>query len=76
MSIEKDKLADVVKRILALEGEKKVLSADIKEIYEEAKDAGADAKVLRKTIALLSIEKDKRIEQLDLIGTYLGLIEE
>lgn len=48
--IATDRLQSIVDRIERLDEERKALSADIKDIYTEAKSAGFDPKVLRRLI--------------------------
>ena len=50
--IAADRLRSIVERIERLEEEKKALSGDIKDIFQEAKSAGFDIKVLRQVIRL------------------------
>lgn len=57
--IASDRLRSLVERIERLEEERKALSADIKDIYAEAKSAGFDPKVLR---ALIAIRKQEAAE--------------
>jgi uncharacterized protein (UPF0335 family) len=65
-----DRLRSLVERIERLEEERKALSADIKDIYQEAKSAGFDVKVLRQ---LVSIRKQEaaEVEELEtLLNVY------
>ena len=73
--IEDTKLAELTKRILALESEKDTISEDIKEVYAEAKAEGADTKALKKAVALLAIEKAEREAQAETVEKYLAVIE-
>lgn len=62
--IAADRLRSIVERIENLEGEKKALADDVKDIYAEAKSAGFDSKVIRRIIARR--KKDQaEMEQLD-----------
>lgn len=63
-----------IDRIETVEEHKAGLTADIKEIYSEAKSAGYDPKILRKVIALRRQDAAKRAEQEALIETYLAAI--
>lgn len=45
--IAADRLRSIIERIERLEEEKKALSADIKDIFSEAKSAGFEPKVIR-----------------------------
>ncbi len=55
-----DRLRSIVERIERLEEERKAIAGDIKDIYQEAKSAGFDVKVLRQTI------RDRRREPAEL----------
>src|SRR5258708_2341797 len=71
-----ERLRSFVDRIERLEEEKKVLGADIKEVYSEAKGHGFDTKILRKVIALRKKDKEERDEEdtlLDLYKQALGM---
>ncbi len=63
-----------VARIERLNGEKDDLTADIKEIYLEAKGSGFDTKILRKVIRIAAQDKAKRQEEEALIELYLSAI--
>jgi uncharacterized protein (UPF0335 family) len=63
-------LKSVVERIERLEEEKAGLSADIKDIYAEAKSQGFDVKILRQIIRLRKKEKQERQEEEELLDLY------
>jgi uncharacterized protein (UPF0335 family) len=65
------RLRSLVERIENLEDERKLLQADIKDIYTEAKSAGYDAKVLRMVIAARKKDQDELNEQQALLETYM-----
>ena len=72
----KDQLKSFIDRIERLEEERAALSADIREVYSEAKGTGFDTKIMRQVIKLRKMEKDDRDEQehlLDLYKRALGL---
>ena len=60
--IAADRLRSIVERIERLEEEKKALSADIKDVYVEAKSTGFDVKVLRAVIRLRR-QKPEEVEE-------------
>lgn len=60
-----------VDRIERLEEEKKALSADIKQVYDEAKATGFDVKIIRKIIAMRKIAEHDRKEQEEILDLYL-----
>lgn len=61
-----------VDRVERLEEEKKALTADIKDVYGEAKENGLDAGVLRALVAKRRKDPDKLSE----LATSLALYEE
>ena len=67
----KDQLRTIVSRIERLEEEKAALSADLKEVYAEAKGNGFDVKALRKLISLRKQDDNKRREEEMILTTYL-----
>ena len=75
----KDQLKTIVARIENLEEEKAALSADIKNVYDEAKSNGFDVKALRAIIRLRKKGDDERTEEEMILATYmhaLGMTEE
>ena len=74
--IAAEALRQFIERIERLEEEKKALSADIKDVYSQAKSQGFDVKIIRKIISLRRMEDQEReeIEQLvDLYKAALGM---
>jgi uncharacterized protein (UPF0335 family) len=65
-----DRLRLLIERIERLEGEKKGIADDIKDVYLEAKAVGYDPKIMRKIVALRKIKPDDRSEQDMLLETY------
>lgn len=68
--INADRLRSLVERIERLEEERKTISADIKDIYTEAKSAGFDVVVLRNIIQTRKKEPAVVEEQLTLFDVY------
>ena len=66
-----DRLKSFIMRIERLEEEKKNLTADIREVYAEAKSAGFDTKIMRKVVAVRKLDLSERQEQEALLETYL-----
>lgn len=64
-------LQSIVNRIERLEEEKKALTLDIKEIYDEAGGNGFDKKVLRKIIAIRKRDQEALDEEQTLVDLYL-----
>ncbi|MBI1251782.1 MAG: DUF2312 domain-containing protein [Alphaproteobacteria bacterium] len=72
----KEKLKQIVARIERLEEEKAQLTADIKDVYGEAKTLGFDTKVLRKVIRLRKQDRRERAEQEQIMDLYLAALGE
>ena len=63
-----------VDRIERLEEEKKELSADIREVFSEAKGAGFDVKVMRQVLRLRKMDPADRAETEFLRDEYKKLL--
>ncbi len=71
-----DRLRLLIERVERLEEEKKGISDDIRDVYQEAKAVGYDAKIMRQIVALRKLKPDDRREMehiLDLYKAALGL---
>ncbi|MDP7651694.1 MAG: DUF2312 domain-containing protein [Rhodospirillales bacterium] len=71
-----DRLRSFVDRIERLEDEKAALTADIREVYSEAKGVGFDIRALRQIVKLRKMDQAERREQEELLDLYkrvLGL---
>jgi uncharacterized protein (UPF0335 family) len=68
------RLLTIIERVERLEDEKKALGEDIKEIYGEAKATGFDVKTIRKIVRLRKMEKQKRIEEEEMLELYKSAI--
>ena len=71
-----DRLRLLIERIERLEEEKKGISDDIKDVYNEGKAVGYDAKIMRQIVRLRKMKPDDRSEMEMLLDTYkaaLGL---
>ena len=74
-----ERLRSLIERIERLEEEKRTLSADIKEVYAEAKGIGFDTKIMRQIIRIRRMDKDDVDEQETLLDIYkraLGMLPE
>jgi uncharacterized protein (UPF0335 family) len=67
----KDQLRTIIARVERLEEEKAALSADLKEVYAEAKGNGFDVKELRAVIRIRKQDENKRREAEAVLTTYL-----
>ena len=70
-NVAAERLMSIVERIEKLEDERKLLQADIKDIYTEAKSAGYDVKVLRMLIVSRKKDQAEWEEQQALLETYM-----
>ena len=61
--IAADRLRTFVERIERLEEEKGAITADIREVYAEAKGTGFNAKILRQIVRLRGLDQADRREQ-------------
>lgn len=68
--IAADRLRSIVDRIERLEEERKGIGGDIRDIYQEAKSAGFDLKVLRMLIRLRRLEAAEVEEMETLLDVY------
>ena len=71
-----DHLRSFIERIERLEEEKQALTADIKDVYAEAKGTGFNVKIMRQLVRLRKMEDHDREEQeqiLDLYKRALGM---
>lgn len=63
-------LRSFIERIERIEGEKKTISDDIKEVYAELKGNGFDAKAVREIIRLRKKEDFERQEEEAMVQLY------
>jgi len=68
--IAADRLRSLIERIERLEEEKAGLTADIREVYAEAKGSGFDSKVMRQIVRLRKMDSADRQEQEALLDVY------
>ena len=68
--IAADRLRTFVERIERLEEEKAAITADIREVYAEAKGTGFNAKILRQIVRLRGLDQADRREQEALLELY------
>jgi uncharacterized protein (UPF0335 family) len=63
-----------IERIERLEEEKKSISDDVKDVFGEAKAMGFDVKVMRTIIRLRKKDRDERIQEDEILNTYLAAL--
>jgi uncharacterized protein (UPF0335 family) len=71
-SFAKDQLRSFIERIERLEEERAALSADIREVYSEAKGTGFDTKAMRAVVRLRKLDTADRQEQEAILDLYLS----
>jgi uncharacterized protein (UPF0335 family) len=70
----KEHLRSLVERVERLEEEKAALTADIREVYSEAKGQGFDTKIMRQVVRLRKLDRADRQEQEAVLDLYLGAL--
>jgi uncharacterized protein (UPF0335 family) len=74
-----DQLKSIIGRVEKLEEEKTGISADIRDVFSEAKGNGFDTKAIRTIIKLRKMDASEREEQETILDTYrraLGMLPE
>lgn len=66
-----EQLRAIIERIERLEEEKAALTADLREVYAEAKGHGFDTKALRKIVQMRKKEAHERQEEEAVLASYL-----
>ena len=69
-SVTADELRQFIERVEQLEGEKKDIADQIKEVMAEAKGRGYDTKILRKVIRIRKMKPDQLAEEQALLEVY------
>jgi uncharacterized protein (UPF0335 family) len=70
----KEQLKSLVERIERLEEEKAALTADIREVYSEAKGQGFDTKIIRQVVRLRKLDRADFQEQEAILDLYLAAL--
>ena len=73
-SIAVGKLKSFVERVEKLEAEKAELTADIREVYSEAKGQGFDTKIMRQVVRMRKLETADRQEMEAILDLYLAAL--
>ena len=71
-----DQLRTLIERVERLEEEKAALTADLREVYSEAKGQGFDTKIMRQVVRLRKLDRadfQEREAILDLYMDALGM---
>ena len=72
--IAADALKSAITRIENLEQEKKGLSDDVREVYNQAKSQGFEPKIIREIVRLRRMDKSEREEKDQIMELYLAAI--
>ena len=72
--VSHDQLRSVIERIERLEEEKAATSADIKEVYAEAKGNGFDTKTIRQLVRIRKQDASERQEAEALLELYMNAL--
>jgi uncharacterized protein (UPF0335 family) len=70
----KEHLKSFIERVERLEEERTALTADIREVYSEAKGSGFDTKIMRQVVRLRKMETADRQEQEAMLDLYLSAL--
>lgn len=68
------RLKSLVERLDRLNEDKAAVTADLKEVYAEAKGEGFDTKTLRKVMRIRAQDRAKRAEEEAMIELYLSAL--
>ena len=71
----KDQLKSFINRIERLNEEREALSADIREVFAEAKSTGFDTKIMRQVIRMRKLDKADFQEQEAMLDLYLTAMD-
>lgn len=77
--IATEQLRSIIERVEKLQEEKAAISADISDVFSEAKGNGFDTKAIRQVIKLRKLDASERDEQETILDTYrraLGMLPE
>ncbi len=70
----KEQLRSFVERVERLEEERSALTADIREVYSEAKGLGFDTKIMRQVVRMRKLDKADFQEQEAMLDLYLSAL--
>ena len=70
----KEHLKSFIDRIERLEEERNALTADIREVYAEAKGTGFDTKIMRQVVRMRKLDKADRQEMEAVLDLYLSAL--
>ena len=71
----KEQLKSFIDRIERLEEERTALTADIREVFSEAKGTGFDTKIMRQVLRMRKLDKAEFQEQEAMLDLYLTAMD-
>ena len=71
----KEHLKSFIDRIERLEEERNALTADVREVYSEAKGTGFDTKIMRQIVRMRKLDKADFQEQEAILDLYLTALD-
>lgn len=74
-AVSGNQLRSFLERLEFLEEQKSNVSADIREVFAEAKSTGFDPKIMRRILKLRKMNKEELQEQEELLQIYLQALE-
>ena len=69
-----DQLKSIIARVEKLEEEKQGISADIRDVFAEAKGNGFDVKAIKQILKIRRMDESEREEQTAILETYMGAL--
>lgn len=75
-NVAADRLRSFIERVERLSEEAEGIKADIKEVYQEAKGEGYDAKVMKLIVAIRKKDRAKLREEQAVLDLYLDALGE
>lgn len=73
-TIARDQLKSIVERVERLHEERDALSADLSDVYQEAKANGFDTRTLKAVVKLRRKDAATRAEEESLLDLYMGAL--
>ena len=73
-AVDGEALKSYVDRLEALDTERQTFTDDMKDVFNEAKDAGLDVKTIRSVLRWRKKEKELREAELEMLETYMSAL--
>lgn len=75
-AVAADHLRQLIERVERLEEEKAAMTADIREVYAEAKANGFEPGIMREVVKLRRMDREDRQEKQSVLSLYLEALGE